>query len=95
MPTMKITITGFVYHSGFRYFVKQLASLHELTGTVVYNADRTVEILASGNENDLYGFLKQCRLWDNQNGIEKLSYVNVPEIDFDSFEVVDEGTFQR
>jgi acylphosphatase len=92
MTTLKIQITGKVYHTGYRYFIKQLASLYEITGDVNYCPDRSVEILATGEEKNLDKFLKRCRIWNNNSGVEQIKLSQIPPVQFDSFEVVDEET---
>jgi acylphosphatase len=90
--TLKIQINGNVYHTGYRYFIKQLASLYEITGYVNYCPDRSVEILATGDNDDLDEFIKHCRTGNKDSIVEEVRLSEIPLTAFDSFEVVDAET---
>jgi acylphosphatase len=92
MQSLKIHITGKVYHTGYRYFIKQKASQFDITGCVFYCPDRSVEILAIGENNNLDEFVKHCRHGNNDSVVEEIKLSEIPSAALDSFEVVDEET---
>jgi acylphosphatase len=92
MPSLKIHVSGKVYHTGYRYFIKQKASQLKITGCVFYCPDRSVEILAFGVENFMDLFLTYCRIGNKDSFIEEVHLSLIPPVTFDSFEVFDEET---
>jgi len=92
MQSLKIKITGKVYHTGYRYFIKQKASQLNITGCVFYCPDRSVEILAVDGENNLDEFIKHCRIGNKDSYVERVNLSETPPTMYDSFEVVDEET---
>ncbi|MCX6250865.1 MAG: acylphosphatase [Bacteroidetes bacterium] len=92
MKYLKINITGKVYHTGYRYFIKEKASQLNITGCVFYCPDRSVEILATGRNNDLDEFVKQSRIGNHDSSVEEIRLSEIPSLAFDSFEVIDEET---
>jgi acylphosphatase len=92
MQSLKIHITGKVYRTGYRYFIKQKASLLNIYGCVSYCPDRSVEILAAGENDNLDEFLKYCRTGNKDSVVEELHLSEISSATFDAFEVVDEET---
>lgn len=92
MQSLKIKITGNVYHTGYRYFIKEKASQLKIIGCVYYCSDRSVEILAVGENTDLDEFIKHCRIGNKDSIVEEIILSEIPPTTFDSFEVVDEET---
>jgi acylphosphatase len=90
MRAIRIKITGRVYRTGYRYYVKQKASKLNIRGGVLYCPDRSVEIIAVGEKNDLDEFLKQCMIGNKDSKTEKMSITEIPSGNYDTFEVFDE-----
>ena len=93
MKNIKIEITGKVYKTGFRYFVKQMAEKLSVAGTVKYSANRSIVIEASGNDNSLDQFIGNCRLGSLGSEVESvlvtensLQYQNSFTIQFENNE---------
>jgi len=63
MKSLQIIVTGKVYKTGYRFFVKQVASVFEISGDIAYSKNnRQVIIRASGEEVKLEKFISFCRL---------------------------------
>jgi len=63
MKSLQIIVTGKVYKTGYRFFVKQVASVFEISGDIAYSKNkRQVIIRASGEEEKLEKFISFCRL---------------------------------
>jgi acylphosphatase len=92
MPSLKINISGKVHHTGYRYFIKQIASQLKITGSVYYCPDRSVEILAVGGKNNLDEFIKNCKIGNKDSVVEDVHLSEIPPVVFESFEVIDEET---
>ena len=60
MKNVQIIITGKVYKTGFRYFVKQMADVNKITGFVKYDENNSISIEAEGEEDNLKQFMKFC-----------------------------------
>ncbi|MGA2822005.1 MAG: acylphosphatase [Bacteroidales bacterium] len=92
MESIKINITGKIYHTGYRYFIKQAASQLDIKGCIFYCPDRSVRILAIGEANNMDKFINYCRIGNIDSSVEKVSMSQIPPAEFDSFEVVEEET---
>jgi acylphosphatase len=92
MPSLKITITGKVYHTGYRYFLKQKATQLQIKGCVFYCPDLSVEILATGENDYMELFITYCRIGNKDSYVEDVNLSQIPPDVFDSFEVIDEET---
>lgn len=92
MPCYKIQITGSVFKNGFRYFLKAKASLYGITGKVYYTNDSSVEVVASGKEEQLKKFINDCTDGNQLFHITNTKVVEIASQDFTNFEVEDEET---
>lgn len=90
MPCYKIHITGSVYKTGFRYFLKEKAALNGITGKVYYEKLSAVGITASGTEAGLKNFLECCSIGNRYFHIDRVEISEVPPEEFSNFEVVDD-----
>ncbi|MGQ8335890.1 acylphosphatase [Sunxiuqinia sp. A32] len=75
--TFHIIIYGRVQGVGFRYFVRQKAMELELTGWVKNCPNRTVEIEAQGDQQQLETFLDFLRIGNGYSRTDKLNYTEV------------------
>ena len=92
MQSLKLKITGKVYHTGYRYFIKQKASQLKISGFISYCSDQSVEILATGENDYLDVFIKYCRIGNKDSCVGGISMSQIPVVKLDSFEVVEDGT---
>jgi acylphosphatase len=88
MKTVHIIISGKVQGVFFRATAKKKALSLNLVGWVKNTVEGNVEIIGSGNPEDLENFIKWCK-----NGPEnaKVDHVKVNQHDFqpfDSFEII-------
>ncbi len=90
MPSNKIHITGSVYKTGFRYYLKAKADYSGVTGVVFYEDDKSVGVIASGSEEKMNDFLKFCKAGCPLAQISHTEIFEVPNQEFSSFEVIDE-----
>ena len=88
---LNIKIEGKVCKTGFRYFLKQKAFVHHISGYVYYKSDNSVGVLAQGNPETLDGFLHHCRHGNNETKVESVQFKNIPQIATNTFEVVEEA----
>jgi acylphosphatase len=61
MKTLRVHYEGRVQGVGFRYTVKNLAREFEVSGTVANLPDGRVELLASGDPDEIDAFLEAIR----------------------------------
>jgi acylphosphatase len=87
MPTLKIDVTGQVYRTGYRYFVKEQASRFRIKGNVVYSTDDGVEIVATGSPEDIREFLKFVKTGNKDSRVETVIQSEMPHAEFETFEV--------
>ena len=64
MKTLRVHYEGHVQGVGFRYTVKNLAREFEVSGTVANLPDGRVELLASGEPDEVDAFLEAIRTSD-------------------------------
>ena len=90
MICIKINIHGKVYKTGFRYFLKQQASRLIISGSVFYQDDNSVGVIAMGKKPEIDEFIRSCHHGNKDSIIENVSAEQSPLQDYDSFEVVDD-----
>ena len=83
MKTNKITITGRVQGVGFRYFTKKVAETHQMKGWVRNTREGTVEIMATGEENQLNAFIEDVI---KGNMFSKIEGIDIKVLDYRRFE---------
>ena len=89
MHCFRIRITGRVYKTGYRYFLKQKADQLRITGEVCYLPDRSVQVVAEGKKADLDKFLEACLVPNNESSIEQYTFEPLEVSHYVAFEVVD------
>lgn len=90
MPCYKIHISGAVFKTGFRYYLKDKADLLGVNGLVFYEDDKSVGVIASCSEGKINIFLDLCKAGFSPVHIEKTKIIEIPNQKFSSFEVVDD-----
>lgn len=91
MPCYKIHISGAVFKTGFRYYLKGKADLCGVTGYVHYESDNSVTVVASGNPETLDKFMGYCKVGNHFAKITKTLIVEIPSVEFPSFDVRDDA----
>lgn len=61
MKQLHLIVTGRVQGVGFRYFAQMKAHDHQITGWVRNRTDGTVEIVAEGEKQNIYHYLKHIQ----------------------------------
>ena len=87
MRNIQIHITGKVYKVGFRYYLKQMASVNHVSGYVKYDTDHSLMLEVQGNEADIDKFVKYCWLGCMSSTVSEVSLKDVPVKDYDKFEI--------
>lgn len=90
MPCYNIHITGAVFKTGFRYYLKAKASSLGITGRVYYENETSVGITASGTKESLKSFVECCSLGNQFFRIDRIEVTEILPQEFSSFEVEDE-----
>jgi acylphosphatase len=86
-----IHITGSVYKTGYRYFLKENAARLKITGCVFYFPDRSAGIISLGEEKNLKEFISLCISGNLDSVVTNVEIRTIPSVQFDSFEVIDEN----
>ena len=89
MKNLQITITGNIYHVGFRYFIKQTAFRYGVMGFVKYQNKTSLIIEAEGEPKALNRLIELCRIGSYGSIIKKIDVSETPLKDYQTFEVID------
>ncbi|MCB0712239.1 MAG: acylphosphatase [Ignavibacteriae bacterium] len=73
----KIRVRGRVQRVGFRLFVRDIAEAFDINGTVRNSADGSVEIEASGSEENLRSFIEQIEIGPTGSRVEEVDVVTL------------------
>ncbi len=79
MPRLKLNCHGLVQAVGFRYFVRQTASILGVTGFVMNLDDGDVMIEVQGTTEQLVQFINHIRIGNRYSRIDALSQIPLPE----------------
>ncbi len=88
MQNIQIKVSGRVQKTGFPFFVKQFAQLHNINGFVKYLDESSVGIEAQGNEADLNVFIKYCRIGPNGSVINSIKISQGQVQKYKSFKII-------
>lgn len=90
MHTESIKVSGRVQGVGYRYYVQQLASKHQINGTVRNMDDGRVHIIAQASDEQLDDFKQAIQVPNHRYmRIEGIETEFVPEAKtYDSFKVI-------
>ena len=88
MKCIKITITGRVQGVWFRKHTKERADELGILGTIQNIMDRSVLIIAQGEENNLNEFLKYCHKGSPLSNVTNVSSEDLIPQDLSSFEIL-------
>ena len=87
---LHILVSGKVYKTGYRYFLKQQATLLHLTGYVIYTEQKSVEILAAGTPENLDIFILKCRMGNATSNVSEVHIQACSEFQFSNFDVLED-----
>ena len=88
MPTVHLIIEGKVQGVFFRATAKDVADKTGINGWVKNTEEGNVEIMASGNDEQLHKFMAWCKVGPQRAIVTKLQVKNIEEKNFKSFEVL-------
>lgn len=83
-----IKVKGKVQGVGFRYYTENEALKLGITGHVCNQSDGSVLIVASANEQKMEQFIQSIRQGPQKSVVEVLEITVIPEIKFDTFEIL-------
>lgn len=86
MVRFYIRVSGYVQGVGFRYFVRQCASLFSLTGWVRNLSNGDVDMEIQGGDADVAAFLDRVRTGNR--------YAEVRDMEMNQLDVIKESGFQ-
>jgi len=89
MKNFQIHISGKVYKTGFRYYLKQMASVNNISGFVKYDTDHSLMLEVQGSEADIDKFVKYCWLGCMNSNVLEVSLKELPETDYKTFEIIE------
>lgn len=69
---VQLIIFGEVQGVSFRFLAKRQALINNLSGTVKNKKDRTVEIIAEGEEDDIKNMIEWCNKGPEFSHVEKI-----------------------
>ncbi|MBN2778932.1 MAG: acylphosphatase [Bacteroidales bacterium] len=88
MNTFEITISGSRVHGvGFRRFVKDKATILNLTGYVKNTYDGKVLAVVQGEKDAVETLIKYCRTGPRLADVDSVDFQGVSECDFLQFEI--------
>ena len=87
LNTVIIKISGKVYKTGYRHFVKQMAGIYNIHGNIQYYDKESVLIEATANHKDLQHFLDYCRLGNSDSQVKTLKLTPLSRIPLPHFEI--------
>jgi len=73
-------LSGRVQGVGFRYFIKRLAGIHEISGYAKNLADGRLEFLLQGDATDIDAMLVEIRRGPEYSHIDDLTLSNCEEL---------------
>jgi acylphosphatase len=88
MPTLHFIIEGKVQGVFFRATAKDVADGIGITGWIKNTEEGNVEIMASGNDEQLQKFIAWCKVGPRRAIVTKVIVTNTEEENFKSFEVI-------
>ncbi len=79
MQTIRIQISGRVFKTGYRYYLKQIAEGLHISGTIEYSKDQQVLVLANGSTKNLEEFISFCRMGCLGSDVESITIKSITE----------------
>lgn len=88
---LHILVSGKVYKTGYRYFLKQQATKLEISGYVQYTGNQSAKVFASGKKENLNAFIVQCCEGNQGSSINEILIQQSSYKRFSSFEVIEQA----
>lgn len=85
--TVHIIVRGRVQGVGFRWFAQKIANKNSISGWVKNLFDGTVEIEATGDQNDLNKFVVSLQHDHSWATVKDLKIDTIPHTEYDGFEI--------
>ncbi len=82
-----IKVSGRVYKTGYRHFVKQMARVYNIQGNIRYHDKESVLIEATANHRDLQLFIDHCKLGNADSRVKTLKLTSLSRIPSPHFEI--------
>jgi acylphosphatase len=87
MKTVSIIVSGKVQGVFYRQSTKQLATALEIKGQVRNMRDDTVEIIATGTDEQIEKLVKWCRVGPPKAEVADVVVREIPQQSFDKFTI--------
>ena len=87
MKTIRMIVTGKVQGVFYRAYAKKTADQMNITGRIKNLPDRTVEIIATAEDEVLKKFIEWCRQGPPQAEVKEVFIENKPEEKFPDFRI--------
>lgn len=87
LTCVRLVVEGIVQGVGFRFFTKQQAEKHNITGWVKNKENGTVEIVAEGERDQVDRFIEKVRKGPLGSRVEHVSMETETPSSFQSFEI--------
>ncbi len=87
MATRRYIIHGRVHGVGFRYFTGRIAEAFDIGGWVRNTPEGSVEIVASGSDENLRSFREQVEIGPSSARVDRIEVEELEEERFQGFQV--------
>lgn len=88
MPTIHLLISGKVQGVFYRASAKELANQLKLTGWIKNTREGDVEIMVSGEQEQLDKFTRWCEEGPDEANVEEVIVTNKDEATFNGFTII-------
>lgn len=88
MKTVKIIVQGYVQGVFYRASAKDMARSLRLCGTVRNLPDASVELVISGDDNQVDEMIQWAQYGPPKAEVEKVSVTDMPVLQFEEFSIV-------
>lgn len=88
MESVIVIIKGKVHKTGYLFYVKQLANLYNVSGSIKYLSTEYVLLEASTKAIPLKQFLKLCKLGNSTTTIESFTIKEISSVSHGIFNIL-------
>ena len=86
--TRRFVVRGVVQGVGFRYFAVRMAEAFDIAGYVRNSPDGSVEIVASGSQDNIRSFREQIEIGPTHGRVDRVEEAELQDQRFDGFRVL-------